>query len=576
MYLMNLLAIANLLEDYVSGFVILNNNEEIILADDSAMKLSLKGHVVGKAFKESFDLDVNTLINDKKVIKTQFGEKYTVSAKEIDSDGERFIAVIFNSLDDFNNNSVKLHCLEKIVDTINDGVIISDYKGSLVLYNRSQEDLEGMRAKEVVGKYLWQAYDYNPEMSEHRKVFNSGKPIINAYSAHAYKNGDAKYLSYSTYPIKKDGETIAVYTISRNETSLKNLLNETIELKRKLFSTDIKAKEVQNNNGTRYTFEDIKSRDAIIKTVIKESQKISLANNNILIVGETGTGKELFAQGIHNFGHSQSHPFIAINCAAIPDNLLESTLFGTVKGSYTGSVDQMGFFEASREGTLFLDEINSLSVTLQSKLLRVIEEKLVRRVGGLKAIRVKCRLICAANKDPVELIKQGKLREDFFYRIAGAVIQIPPLRQRKADIIHLSDFFINKYNNLLGKQIVSMSPDLKETFLKYYWPGNVRELEHIIESMVIKAEGKQNELNKDNLPSYFINNILNDNIIKEKEYKKEHTNTLPKTLRNIEELIINESLEKNGWNLTKTAKDLGIIRQSLNYRMKKLNIIRPK
>jgi arginine utilization regulatory protein len=570
---MNLTAVAMILEDFISGFVLLNRNVEIVFADDAAKKLSRTDDVVGKPFKESFDLDLTAIINHKKIIKTQSGEKYTVTAKDINCEAESFTAVFFNSLVDFNNDSVKLHCLEKIVDTINDGVIISDYKGSLVLYNKSQEELEGLKSKDVVGKYLWQAYNYNPEMSEHRKVFNSGKPIINAYQAHAYQNGVAKYLSYSTYPIKKDGETIAVYTISSNETSLKNLLHEIIELKRKLFFKDIKDQGIQKNNGTKYTFEDIKSQDTTILKLIKESQKISFVKNNLLIVGETGTGKELFAQSIHNFGQNQNEPFIAINCAAIPENLLESTLFGTVKGSYTGSVDQMGFFEAAREGTLFLDEINSLSVTLQSKLLRVIEEKLVRRVGGLNAIPVKCRLICAANRDPMELIEQNKLREDFFFRIAGAIIQIPPLRQRKSDIILLSDFFIKQYNDLMGKQIKRMSPDLKKTFLNYNWPGNVRELEHIIESMVIKAEEKQKELNKDNLPNYFMKSILRDNT--NKEYNQELKNTLPATLRNIEELIIKESLELNEWNLTKTAKDLGIIRQSLNYRMKKLNIIRP-
>lgn len=566
--------VLKLFESIVSSFVILDDCEEILYATEPAKDINSLQNIKGKSFKEVYGLDLEKILSKKITYKPSSGEIYSVSAKKINSGQDRLILVTFDNLVDFNCNSVKLHCLEEIINMINDGVIISDYKGNLVLYNKSQEKLENLKSKDVVGKYLWEAYNYNPEISEHRKVFKSGKPIINAYRAHAHENGIPKYVSYCTYPIRKDGETIAVYTISRNETSLKNLLHEIIELKRKLFTADPNEKEIPKSNGTIYTFKDIKSQDPTIIKLIKESQTISLATNNLLIIGETGTGKELFAQSIHNFGQNQREPFIAINCAAIPENLLESTLFGTVKGSYTGAVDQMGFFEASGEGTLFLDEIHSLSFTLQAKLLRVIEEKLVRRVGGLNAIPIKCRLICAANNDPVELIEQNRLRKDFFYRIAGAILQIPPLRQRKNDIIFLADFFIEKYNKLNGKQINRLSSDLKTIFLTHDWPGNIRELEHIVESMIIKADEKESELKIDDLPEYFIKTISIDDSIK--RYKTDRKRALPVTLRTIEEHLIRESLESNDWNFTKTAKDLGIIRQSLNYRMKKLHIKKPE
>lgn len=571
---MNLNKLLKLFESIASSFVILDDCEEILYATEPAKNINSLHNIKGKSFKEVYGLDLEKALYKKITYKPSSGEIFSVSAKKINSGHDRLIVVIFDNLVDFNCDSVKLHCLEEIINTITDGVIISDYKGKLVLYNKSQEKLEDLKSKDVVGKYLWEAYNYSPEMSEHRTVFKSGKPIINAYRAHAYKNGIPKYVSYCTYPIRKDGETIAVYTISRNETSLKNLLHEIIELKRKLFTADPNEKEFLKSNGTIYTFKDIKSQDPTIIKLIKESQTISLATNNVLIIGETGTGKELFAQSLHNFSRNQREPFIAINCAAIPENLLESTLFGTVKGSYTGAVDQMGFFEASGEGTLFLDETHSLSFTLQSKLLRVIEEKLVRRVGGLNAIPIKCRLICAANNDPVELIEQNRLRKDFFYRIAGAILQIPPLRQRKNDIIFLADFFVDKYNKLNGKQIKRLSSDLKTVFLTHDWPGNIRELEHIIESMIIKADEKESELKIDDLPEYFIKTISIDDSIK--RYKTDRKRTLPVTLRTIEEHLIRESLESNDWNFTKTAKDLGIIRQSLNYRMKKLHIEKPE
>lgn len=569
---MNLSIITRVLEEFAPGLLILNKDEVIIFADKRARKINHAEPIVGKSFKELYDKDIGTILANKNtVITNQAGDKYAVKAKEIKAGQERFITVNFQTMVDFSDHIIKLHCLETIIDQINEGILVSDHKGRIVLYNKAQERLEGLKAKEIVGKYLWQAYEYNPKKSEHRKVFQSEEPIVNAYSAHAYLKGVPQYLSYNTYPIKKDNETIAVFTISRNETSLKNLLHETIELKRRLFSDSAITKEVQKSNGTQFTFEDIKSQDPSMKSLIKESQKIALIKNNLLVVGETGTGKELFVQSIHNYGPNKDAPFIALNCAAIPENLLESTLFGTVKGSYTGSVDQMGFFEAVKEGTLFLDEINSLPVTLQSKLLRAIEERVIRRVGGLKAIPIKCRLICASNEDPTKLIEENKLREDFFFRIAGAVLLIPPLRERKKDIIYLVNIFLGKYNGAYGKNIASITPRLRKTLMEYYWPGNVRELEHIIESVIVKAGEGQAEVGVDDLPHYFKKNVVNDSI---KKYSKETHNTLPAILRNAEEQIIQESLARNNWNLTKTAEDLGIIRQSLYYRMKKLGVER--
>ena len=569
---MNMSILTTVLEEFAPGLIILNEDKVIIFADKRAGEINRTDQIVGKSFNELYSEDIGTILASKNtVITDQAGDKYAVRAKEVEAGQEKFITVKFQTMVDFNDYIVKLHCLETIIDQINEGILVSDHKGRIVLYNKAQERLEGLKAKDIVGKYLWQAYEYNPKKSEHRKVFESEKPILNAYSAHAYPKGVPQYLSYNTYPIKKDNETIAVFTISRNETSLKNLLHETIELKRRLFSDSGISKEVQKSNGTQFTFVDIKSLDPSIKTLIKESQKIALIKNNLLVVGETGTGKELFVQSIHNYGPNKDAPFIALNCAAIPENLLESTLFGTVKGSYTGSVDQMGFFEAVKEGTLFLDEINSLPVTLQSKLLRAIEERVIRRVGGLKAIPIKCRLICASNEDPTKLIEENKLREDFFFRIAGAIILIPPLRERKKDIIYLMEIFLYKYNSAYEKNIKSITPQLKKTLMEYYWPGNVRELEHIIESIIIKAGEGQTEIGVEDLPYYFKKNVIKNS---SKKYSKENHNTLPTILRNAEEKIIQESLARNNWNLTKTAEDLGIIRQSLYYRMKKLGVER--
>ncbi len=567
------LFLIELLEDYIDGCIVLDESDQIVFADRKIKTLCTREITYGNPVSSVIDIDLNFLKKEGETLHTIRDNVYEVKLRLFQSEEEEYQFIIFDSMLDFDNRNVRLYCLEEIIDNIYEGVIISDHNGKLVLYNKSQEELEGLKAKNVLKKPLWVAYGYNDsELSEHRKVFNSGKPIVNAYKAHAFTNGEAKYLSYSTYPIYKKGKIVAVYTISKNETILKNLLHETIDLKRQLLSNDsTQSEKPTNKNGTMYTFDNIKSENKKMKDLIKEAQSVALMHTNVLIIGETGTGKELFAQSIHNFGQNQNEPFIAINCAAIPENLLESTLFGTVKGSYTGAVDRVGLFEAAKKGTLFLDEVNSLPITLQTKLLRAVEEKLIRKIGGLSTIPVNCRIICAVNKNPAELIKKNILREDFYYRIAGAIINIPPLRERDKDIIYLSYYFINKYKELLGKKIESLSYELQQSLTNYQWPGNVRELEHIIQSAMIKADGKQ--LSVEHLPDFFIDSLIDHEDLK---YCTDSAQSLPKMLNTIEERILRKSLLKNSWNLTKTSKELGIIRQSLNYRIKKLDITKPK
>lgn len=567
------LFLIELLEEYIDGCIVLDESDQIIFADRKIKSLCTREVIYGNSLSSVIDIDLKSLKKEGETLHTIRDKVYEVKLKLCQSEEKEYQVIIFNSMVDFDNDNVRLYCLEEIIDNIYEGVIMSDHNGRLVLYNKPQEELEGLKAKNVLRKYLWDAYGYNnPELSEHRSVFNSGKPIVNAYKAHAFTNGEAKYLSYSTYPIYKNGKIIAVYTVSKNETSLRNLLHETIDLKRQLFSNDSsQSKKTINRNGTKYTFDDIKSESEKMKGLIKEAQNVALMQTNVLIVGETGTGKELFAQSIHNFGQNQSEPFIAINCAAIPENLLESTLFGTVKGSYTGAVDRIGLFEAAKKGTLFLDEVNSLPITLQTKLLRAVEEKLIRKIGGVNTVPVNCRLICAANKNPAELIERNILREDFYYRIAGAIIQIPPLRERDKDIIYLSYYFINKHKKLLGKKIESLSNELQQTLIKYQWPGNIRELEHTIQSAMIKADGKQ--LGVEHLPESFIDSLVQQDDLSS---RTNSVQSLPKMLNTFETRILRKSLLKNNWNLTKTSKELGIIRQSLNYRMKKLDITKPE
>jgi len=357
----------------------------------------------------------------------------------------------------------RLYCLEKIIDAINDGIIMSDPEGRVVLYNKAEEKLEDLRAEDMLGKHLWEAYRYDSEeLSEHREVFKSGKAVTNGYKSHTYKGTAPRYLAYSTYPIEKDRVRLGVFSVSKNEDKLQALLAETIELRRlSLRKEQTGEGRKERKNGTTYAFSDIVGSSASTLGTIREAETIALLDNPVLIIGETGTGNEVYAQSIHNFSRMGSETFVAVNCAAIPENLLESILYGSVKGAYTGAHDHVGMFEEAGEGTLFLDELNSMPVTMQTKLLRAIQERKIRRVGGMKIVPVRCRIMCAVNEDPQKSIKDGKLRQDLFYRIAGLCLYIAPLRERPEDVLDLSAVFINKYNRQLAKQISFLSRELQ-------------------------------------------------------------------------------------------------------------------
>lgn len=569
---MDIKTIGKIISDYVRGIVILDKEQTIIWSNDLYKEICYEKEILGKKFSDVFLIDLDGMKKKNIMINNLSGKKYKIKCKNIKDGQEEYILVILDEITDFNNKDTKIYCLEKIIDTINDGIVLSDYEGRIALYNKSQERLEELDSKDVVGKYLWEGYKSKPELSEHRKVFKTNVPIINRYQAHAYKGGVAKYVSYSTYPIIKDGETIAVYSICKNESSLQALLHETIELKRKLYAKSKYNEKKYQKNGTHYIFTDIIGDSNVMVNLIKEGQTMALINSPILIVGETGTGKEVFAQSIHNFSKNNEEAFVDINCSAIPENLLESILFGTVKGSYTGALDQTGLFEEAGKGTLFLDEINSMPITMQSKLLRVLQEKKVRRVGGVNSTPISCRIISAVNEDPQKAIKEGKLRQDLYYRLAGVSLYIPPLRERKEDILTTIEYFIKKYNKVLSKNIKGMSKELKSVMLDYKWPGNVRELEHVIENIMIRTKDNQTELKVLDIPHYIRDSMLG---AISKDSVEKNNCALPDILRSIEKKLILESLDKNNWNISRATKDLGIIRQSLEYRMKKLKIEKP-
>src|SRR5699024_8683313 len=277
----------------------------------------------------------------------------------------------------------------------------------------------------------------------------------------------------------------------------------------------------------------------------------------------TGTGKELFVQSIHNASTRQSKPFIAQNCAAIPATLLESVLFGTVKGSYTGAMDRPGLFELAHGGTLFLDEINSMPLDLQAKLLRVLENGRVRRVGDVKEYTLHVRIITAMNEPAEKSIQESRLRRDLFYRLNVVHFHIPPLRERKDDISLLTNHFIKKFNFQFNKLVTGVSDEVLKKFHEFSWPGNVRELEHAIESAMNLVE--EDILQKEHLPEHIM-------ATSDENKKLSPTLSLKETLKQTETELIEQALKQTNHNVLQAAKLLKIPRQTLQYKIEKLEL----
>lgn len=529
--------------------------------------------VISNKLREIVEKD-SQLNLDKELKKSQRSLKINIDGKNYIIDKLKLnnypnTVMILDEIGNFYDYETKAYCLEQIINNLYDGVLLSDKDAKVVIYNDSMEEIEARKSEDMLGKYIWDAYEYSDiNKSEHMQVFNSKVPIINRYKAHAYKNGRPLYKSYSTFPIEKNNETIGVYSISKNETKLHSLLSETIELKRQ-FKDKGNDKKVKSN-GTRYNFTDIIGSSHAMVELIREAQAISWLDNNILIVGDTGTGKEVFAQSIHNYGKRNQEPFIGINCSAIPENLLESILFGTVKGAYTGALDSSGLFEEAGGGTLFLDEINSMQVSMQTKLLRVLQERQVRRVGGKESYPVECRIISAMNEDPNLLMEEERLRKDLFYRIAGFNLYIPPLKNRIEDLFEMAHHFIIKNNISMNRNIIEIEGKLKKVMESYEWPGNARELEHFIENTMIKSHEDERYLRSENIPN-FIKHTMDKSMPNDEMEKKDNL-TLEEELERLEKDLIVKALENNSGNVTRSAEDLKITRQSLIYRMKKLEI----
>lgn len=457
---------------------------------------------------------------------------------------------------------IYMELIKNIIENIDEGIHFIDKDFNTIIYNNSMAKLENMNKKDVVNRsFIDLVETMKIKNSTLVDVINNKKTIKDNIQVYLNKDGKEITTINTTIPIIIEDELIGAIEISKDMTYVNNLSNQILKLKE---IKDIKKCDTEN---TGYKFDDIIGNSESIQKSIKLSKKASKSEATVFIYGETGTGKELISQSIHYGSKRANQPFIAQNCAALPESLLEGILFGTAKGGFTGAVDRPGLFEQANKGTLLLDEINSMPMHLQAKLLRVLQEGYVRRVGGTKDIPVDVRVIATTNESPHDILSNGKMRKDLYYRLNVIYIEIPPLRDRGNDILLLSNKFIDKYNKKLNKNIKSISDDAVNFLSNHYWQGNVRELENTIYSSMSIMENEE-VLTKD---------MININEYKKVDAKNSYTidmriKPLDYIVSDIEERYIRKSLENTNYNITKAAELLGIGRQNLQYKMKKYNI----
>ena len=455
-----------------------------------------------------------------------------------------------------------------MLEYISDGVQIVDSKGKLIYCNRNSALLDDINIEDSIGKHITEIYpSLKEEESTLLQVLQTRTPILNREQTYRTYKGKNIATINSTLPIINDDRVEGAIEISKNITSFKELTEKMIDLQSKVEKTD----KGPYREPAAYKFEDIITAHAEFNRVKAVAMKAAATDIPVLIYGETGTGKELLTQAIHNSSKRKTKPFIAQNCAALPGTLLEGILFGTVKGGFTGAVDRPGLFELADTGTLFLDEINSMPQELQAKLLRVLQDGKIRRIGDTKEHHVDVRIIAATNIEPNLAIDLGLIRRDLYYRLNTVTLWIPKLADRKEDIPILTQYFIKKYNGLLYRGIKNVSQEVMKLFIDYPWEGNVRELEHVIEGAVNFVDGDLIQIS--DLPY---------NLRKHYESHKGHHHSnlyqleddfgLVKALENTEKELIKNALDAFDGNTTQASKKLKVPRQTIQYKIKKYQL----
>lgn len=475
-----------------------------------------------------------------------------------------------------NINGLKTDSLDYILIVDRDFTIIYNTRYD----KRVNVNFNFMEVQDYLNKNLFEVFPSikkDANTSSIVKCITTGEIVVKKYQKFKDFKGNLYVTHNVTIPLIREGKILGAVELVKDIKTIENINNDIDETK--ISNEDENFFDNIINDTNKFTFNTIITNDNKMLKAIEQAKKISKTKNPTLIYGETGTGKEVFVQAMINYSGISRDKVIIQNCAALPQNLIESILFGTFKGAYTGAENRRGLFEEADGGIIFLDELNSIPYDVQGKLLRVLQDGSFRPVGSNIQKMVDVKIIAAINEDPLEAIKNQHLRKDLFYRLSSGMIYLPPLRERKKDILLFTDYYITKYNEIYGKEISGITKVLENLFLNYYWEGNVRELKHIIESMVSLSDCKILDIH--HLPAY-----MNDRIFSNKASINSNINihendiimpnfknyNLKKILEKKEREIITEVLKITKGNKTKAGEILGIPRQTLKYKIDKLNI----
>ncbi|AZR74119.1 hypothetical protein BBF96_12345 [Anoxybacter fermentans] len=451
--------------------------------------------------------------------------------------------------------------LDTIIESISDGVYITDGEGNTLRVNSAYERISGIKAEEVIGRNMKELVEEGVySQSVTLLVLEEREPVT---ITHEIKTG--KEVLITGNPVfDEEGNIVRVVTTVRDLAelnSLKQQLAETRKLSQRYHS------ELAQLRLQQLELDDVVIQSEAMQKVIKLALRLGEVNSTVLITGESGVGKEIVAKIIHRTGQGHEGSLIKVNCGAIPENLLESELFGYEKGAFTGARKEgkPGLFELAEGGTLFLDEISELSLNLQVKLLRAIQEKEIVRVGGVNPIKIQVRIIAATNRNLEQMVKEGKFREDLYYRLNVVPIYVPPLRERREDIIPLIYHFLERFNTQF-KTNKRFDPEALKALERYDWPGNVRELENTVERLVVLTNNDL--IGIDDLPEY----------IRSDEYVKTPSNIIVPSLmplkdavEEVEKQIIAKALQKYS-TTREVAKVLGVSQPTIVRKMKKYGL----
>jgi len=452
---------------------------------------------------------------------------------------------------------------------IDEGVHIVDDTGVTVYYNAQAGELDGLEPESVIGKHILDVYpSLTRESSTLLKVCRTKRPLLSEQQTFTNFKGQRITTVNMTLPIVVDHRLVGAVEISKNITAVRELSEKLLDLQSQNSDYKEESPNAQYRSAAKHTFADICGQNPKMVELKSLAQRAAATTSPVLIFGETGTGKTLLAEAIHNASRRRHRPFIVQNCAAVPETLLEAMLFGTTRASFPSAENRPGLFEVAHKGTLCLDGLSTMSIALQGKLLRALQEGCVRRIGDAKQRPLDVRLLSIMSEDPSLAVRRGTLRADLFTRVSVVTLRVPPLRERRDDCVLLASHFVNHYNRVFARRTIGLSEAVTRLFAAYAWPGNVRELQHALEGAMSTLEGDIIE------PAHLPYDLREGRSI---ALPATHFSpveslsagrSLHDALAEVETRLIEQAMQQARGNVTLAAEILRIPRQTLQYKLR--------